>query len=198
MLKLLTATSLLFLIGSFFAIAAVEPPPTPKPPREQLPPIRSREACPGEVEPLVKGLLRDLPSYINRISHQRRGSQSKHYAIAASQPNFKPLPMVVSSQPIDPKHSGLHQVFFTMLERQYQTQDKVDYQNHHWLFLAYSQKTGWQLAMLYSRIEPYPEGGQTVASPMRETSQEATGLAIRHWLRDCKARSVDLTSSGAD
>jgi hypothetical protein len=143
------------------------------------------------VEPLVAGLLRDLPSYINRISHQREGSQSRHYAIAASQPNFKPLPVVVSSKTIDPQQNGLHQVFFTMLERQYQTQDKVDYQNHHWLFLTYSKQTGWQLAMLYSRLEPYPDR-QTLTSPMRETSQEATGRAIRQWLRDCQARSVGL------
>jgi hypothetical protein len=192
MTKFLAAIALTSMIYSALpGIAADSLPPPAKLPREILPPIRPKAACPVEVEPLATALLKDLPSYVNRVSHQREGSQSRHYAIAASQPNFQPLPIVVSSKTIDPKHNGLHQIFFTMLERQYQTPDKVDYQNHHWLFLAYSPQTGWQLAMLYSRLEPYPDR-QAVPSAMRETSQEATGKAIRQWLRDCQARSVSL------
>ena len=152
-------------------------------------PIRPRSICPSELEPLTKALLRDLPSYINRISHQRGGSQTYRYAIASSPANMTPLPVVTSTP--DPEQGGLYQVFFTLLERQYDTQQKKDYQSYHWLFLAHTEKDGWQLAMIYSRQSSYPDTAD-VSTPLRETTQEATGLAIRYWLRDCRAGAVSI------
>jgi hypothetical protein len=154
------------------------------------PPIRPLTTCPADVEQLTRALLRDLPEYINRISHQQGGSQSQRYAIAASKANLNPLPITYSGSPKSPD-SQLHQVFFTVLERQYETQRRADAQRHHWMILAYSPRTGWQLATLYSRSTPYPADNQT-PSAMQETSQEVVGRAIRRWLRDCRAGVIKM------
>jgi hypothetical protein len=152
-------------------------------------PIRPSAVCPREIEPLTVALLRDLPSYINRLSHQR-SNQFPTYAIAASQPNLSPLP-VVSSTAIDPKQGGLHQVFFTVLERKYDSKKAAEYQHYQWLFLAQTKTSGWQVATLYSRLAPYPASEQ-YASPLRETTQELTAQAIRRWLRDCEAGAIQI------
>jgi hypothetical protein len=149
--------------------------------------------CPTELEPLTTALLKDLPQYINRLSHQRGGSQSGKYAIAASPSNLQPLPVYTSTP--DPQQGGLYQTFFTVLERQYLTQQKVDYQNYYWLFLAHTPEQGWQLAILYTREGAYPAGNQPPTS-LREATREVPGLAIRQWLRDCQAGSVSLPQSG--
>ncbi len=184
----------MFATGFLWAVSAdavnqVQAKSAPNSAAHQVAPIRPRSTCPTELEPLIKALLRDLPSYINRISHQRGGSQAYHYAIASSPANLEPLPVVTSTP--DPEQGGLHQIFFTLLERQYDTQQKTDYQSYHWLFLAHTENHGWQLAMIYSRLGVYPNSNQ-VPTPLRETTQEAIGLAIRQWLRDCRAGSVSI------
>ncbi|PZV13638.1 MAG: hypothetical protein DCF22_10420 [Leptolyngbya sp.] len=163
----------------------IAPPPT------QPSPIRPPTTCPTELEPLTKALLRDLPSYINRLSHQR-SNQFPTYAIAATQPNILPLP-VVSNSAIDPNQGGLHQVFFTVLEREYNSKKSTTYQHYHWLFLAHTQTSGWQVATLYSRRGFYPTNEQ-YASPLRETTQELTAQVIRRWLRDCQAGAVQISN----
>jgi hypothetical protein len=136
----------------------------------------------------MSAMLRDLPDYINRISHQQGGSQSQRYAIVASQADLASLPIVYSG-PANSPDSQLHQSFFTVLERQYETQRRQDIQHYHWLILAYSPSTGWQLATLYSRYGAYPSHNQ-FPSALQETSQEVTGRAIRRWLRDCQAGAI--------
>jgi len=170
-------------------------PPSAKTAQKVTSPIRPRVTCPTELEPLTLALLKDLPQYINRLSHQRRGSQSGKYAIMTSQPNLEPLPVVTSTP--DPKQGGLYQTFFTLLERQYLTQRKVEYQSYYWVFLAQTETRGWQLAMLYTREGAYPSNDQP-ATPLRDATQEIPGLAIRQWLRDCQAGSVQLPSSSKE
>lgn len=149
--------------------------------------IRPKTLCPTEVQPLTTALLRDLPSYLNRQSHQRAGSQAGRYALLANQPDFRPLP-IRTSYP-DPHAGGLHQIFFTLLERQYDTRQATEYQTYHWLFLAHTPQQGWNLAILYSREGPYPSADQP-ASALQDATRLATGRAIRQWLRDCQAGAV--------
>lgn len=183
-------TIALILSGAIASpITASERSPIAQPPTQKAPPIRPPATCPTELEPLTKALLRDLPSYINRLSHQR-SNQFPTYAIAATQPNILPLP-VVSSSAIDLNQSGLHQVFFTVLEREYDRKKTTAYQYYHWLFLAHTERSGWQVATLYSRKGSYPANDQS-ASPLRETTQELTAQVIRRWLRDCQAGSVQI------
>ena len=171
-------------------VTARELPPIAQPPTP-TPPIRPLATCPTQLEPLTKALLRDLPSYINRLSHQR-SNQFPTYAIAAPQPNILPLP-VVNTSAINPNQSGLHQVFFTVLEREYDSKKSTAYQHFHWLFLAHTKTSGWQIATLYSRRGSYPANDQ-YASPLRETTHELTAQVIRRWLRDCQAGSVQISN----
>lgn len=166
---------------------AANPPAKKQPIPQPVPPIRTPNTCPTAIEPLTQALLKDLPQYINRLRHQRRGSQSWNYAIVASQPNLQPLP-VVTNYP-NPEQGGLYQVFFTVLERQYDTRKKIDYQNYYWLFLANTAETGWTLAILYRRSSSYPSNN-SAPSPLQDATSEVPGLAIRQWLRDCEAGSV--------
>ncbi|MBM0743610.1 hypothetical protein JOY44_18655 [Phormidium sp. CLA17] len=152
--------------------------------------IRPATTCPTELEPLTKALLRDLPSYINRLSHQR-SNQFPTYAIAATQPNIEPLP-VVTSTTTDANQGGLQQAFFTVLEREYDSKKPTSYQHYHWLFLARTPTSGWQVAILYSRRGLYPTDNR-YAGPLRETTQELTAQAIRRWLRDCQAGAIPIT-----
>jgi hypothetical protein len=160
--------------------------PTEKTPKSSLP-LRPKVTCPDDVERLTTAMLRDLPEYMNRLSHQRGGSQARKYAIVATKPNLTPLPVITSAP--DPDRGGLHQVFFTVLERQYDTRRKTDFQNYYWLFLAQTPNYGWQLAILYTRSGSFPASDRD-PSPLREATREVPGLAIRQWLRDCKAGSV--------
>ncbi|MBW4472678.1 MAG: hypothetical protein KME45_20230 [Stenomitos rutilans HA7619-LM2] len=145
--------------------------------------------CPTALEPLTTALLRDLPGYINR-SNVRLGAQQgtvPTYAILASQPDFMPLPTGSSEYP-DPNDANLHQVFFTVLERQYLGKRVVEFQQYHWLFLAQTAN-GWRLALLFSRIGSYPSDRKPVTPP-RDSSQGSTAEAIRTWLSSCESEAV--------
>ncbi len=163
-------------------------PQAPSPKTAKItPPLRPYTPCPTELEPLMEAMLRDLPSYLNRINHQKGNKSIPRYAIAASPANLNPLP-IASSSNLPPTQGGLYQAFFTVLERQYENQNKQEFQNYHWLFLA-QNATGWQLATLYSRLGAYPANSR-YPSALQDTTQQTTGQAIRLWLRDCQAGTI--------
>jgi hypothetical protein len=169
--------------------APSEPAPKASPratPRATPRPI-PRLVCPTELEPLTQALLRDLPSYINRLSRRDR-VRTGEYAIVASQPELEPLPTGASEYPPDP---SLKQVFFTVLDRQYSQRQVTQFQQFHWLFLA-KTPSGWQLALLYSRVGSSLTAERPRSSPPRESSQGVTGQAIRTWLRDCQSGAIGL------
>jgi hypothetical protein len=145
-------------------------------------------ACPVTLAPLAEILLRDLPAYQNRVARRTLQSATETYAIAASPADLTPLPVHSSEVPTTPDRN-LHQVFFTTLERQYTHNQLQQWQQHHWLFLAQTER-GWQLALLYSQITSYPVDPSHPLLPARESSQSLTAEAIRIWLRDCNAGAV--------
>lgn len=139
------------------------------------------------VETLTAQLLRDLPSYTNRISQsvRRRTSNVDSYVLTAGRPEFAPLtlgPGIYS--PVDSPQLP-QQVFLTTLERQYTDGKAVELQQYHWLFLTQSS-SGWRLAMMFSRIGTYPSGRPP--TPPRDSSDGIIAQAIRTWLRDCQTR----------
>lgn len=173
------------------AAAVVGQGPSRRSPPSQERPIRPRSVCPTELQPLAAALLRDLPSYINRLNLRllpKRGQAS--YAIAASQPELEPLP-VNSSEFNNPNDASLRQVFFTVLERQYTGKQVTEFQEFHWLFLAQTQD-GWRIALMFSRIGTSAAGNNSLLTPPRESSQSLTAQAINLWLRDCRAGAVKL------
>lgn len=149
---------------------------------------RRSPTCPADFEPLVGLLLRDLPSYANRLSQRLLATvptiRNSSYVLITGQPDFTPLtlgPGQFEPTALD-SETNLRQVFFTSLERQYILGKKVDLQQYHWLFLAQTS-AGWRLSLLFSRTGNYP-GGQP-PTPPRDNSNGVMAEAIRLWLRDC-------------
>jgi hypothetical protein len=188
---------ILILCGFNFqleAIAVTKPPSFPVEPQPSvLPPLPGRAACPNDFQPLVALLLRDLPGYMNRV-HQRlvrrdRSTTSAPYVLLTSPPEFDPLALGpgVYQSTAPPEEEGVHQVFFTTLERQYTAGKIVQLQGYHWVFLTQTV-SGWRLAMMFSHFGPYP--ATRPPSPPENSAQGVTGQAIRTWLRDCRAGRI--------
>lgn len=146
------------------------------------------------LETLTTQLLQDLPSYTNRASQRarrlRRSSDVYSYMLVAGKPEFTPLPLNLEEYSADtPKSSasGVEQVFFTTLERQYIGKKAVELQEFHWLLLT-KTKTGWQIVMMFSQIGSY--SGEQPVSPPRDSSNGTVAQGVNTWLRDCQAGSV--------
>ncbi|MBD2121775.1 hypothetical protein [Trichocoleus sp. FACHB-262] len=188
---------ILILCGLNFQLGAIATDKPPSFPVEQRPssPITlpGRAACPSEFQPVVALLLRDLPGYMNRV-HQRlfrrdRSTTSAPYVLLTSPPDFEPLALGpgVYQSASSPKAEGVHQVFFTTLERQYTAGKIIQLQGYHWVFLTQTV-SGWRLAMMFSHFGPYP--ATRPPSPPENSTQGVTGQAIRAWLRDCRAGRI--------
>ncbi|WP_256090951.1 hypothetical protein [Nostoc sp. KVJ20] len=146
------------------------------------------------LETLTTQLLEDLPSYTNRASQRaRRLSRSSDvysYMLVAGRPEFTPLPLNLEEYSADaPKSSasGIEQVFFTSLERQYIGKKLVELQQFHWLLLT-KTASGWQLVMMFSQIGS--DSAQQPLSPPRDSSKGTVAQGVKAWLRDCQAGSV--------
>jgi hypothetical protein len=133
--------------------------------------------CPTDFQPLITNLLKDLPSYTNRIALRSRPldqTRTLPKIISAGRPEFEPLPEDNTTE--DPT---LKQVFFTTLETQTIGKTTLTYQHFHRLLLT-DTRYGWRIVNLYSRFS----SGDT-PQPPRETSQGDLGQGINLWLRDC-------------
>ena len=156
--------------------------------------LRLDNRCPQDLQPLVSILLRDLPSYANRVASRNLDltadrPSSLATVLIASQPDFEPIDLAepaFGSGLDDP--SEIRQVFFTTLERQYINDQAVSLQNHHWLFLVWGED-GWRPMRLYSSLGSYPAGVRP-PTPPQESSDGIVGQAVRLWLRDCRAGTV--------
>jgi hypothetical protein len=153
-------------------------------------PIRPPTQCPGQLESLIPLMLRDLPSYANRVNQRvysnYRTPETPGYVILAGRPEFTPLSLgpgeyrpTTQDQP--------PQVFFTTLERQYLKGKSVSLQHYHWLFLTQTRK-GWQLIMMFSALGDNPP--DQPPTPPQDSSQGVIAQAVRLWLRDCTAGSI--------
>ncbi|MGK7890497.1 MAG: hypothetical protein AB4042_14270 [Leptolyngbyaceae cyanobacterium] len=163
--------------------------------------IRPAITCPSDINGLLPMLLRDLPSYANRISSRSqvrtRSFNPRGLVITAAQPDVANLePDAYGMYPTDEAiaQNGLTPLFFTTLERHYQNDTIVRIQHYHWAFLARTQNhetqvEEWGLAMMFSRIGDYP-AGQPV-SPPRESRQGTIGQGLQLWLRDCNVGSIE-------
>lgn len=159
-------------------------------------PIRPETTCPEGLETLTALLLRDLPSYANRVSQRSLGSiespNMPGYVLLAGRLEFQPLslgPGVYRSLEVDPTpgEESPDQVFFTTLNRQYLDDQLIQLQHYHWVFLVKAE-SGWRLAMMFSRL-----GGDLTnepPTPPRDSSQGVIAQAIRLWLRDCREGEI--------
>lgn len=146
-----------------------------------------------EVETLTTQLLKDLPSYANRVSQRTRRRDRKvdlySYVLLVGRPEFAPLTLGPGEYNPTTRVEPPQQVFITTLERQYIDGKPVELQQYHWLFLTQTS-SGWRLAMMFSSIGTYP-ARQPPTRP-RDSSNGVIAQAIRTWLRDCQAEAVQI------
>lgn len=156
------------------------------------------ETCPADVETLTSQLIRDLPSYANRVIQRarrlNRTVDSFSYVLVAGKPEFVPLSLgpgqyssAASVADVEPPK----QVFITTLERQYLRGKAIESQHYHWLFLTQTPG-GWRLALMFSRIGSSSPGRSP--TPPRESSKGVIGQAVTIWLRDCRAGAIRPSS----
>lgn len=169
---------------------------SPHPTARALPSTPQLKNCQNQdLEILTNQLLKDLPSYANRVSQRLRRPKRTFdiyiYVLLAGRPEFAPLTLgpgeYLPSQPTSLE--TMRQVFITTLERQYTDGKLVELQEYHWLFLTKTD-SGWRLAMMFSRTGTYP-GGRPPTRP-RDSSNGVIAQGIRTWLRDCQAGSVRI------
>lgn len=154
-----------------------------------------RSFCSNQnLETLTAELLRDLPSYANRVTQRarrlRRTADIYSYVLVAGRPEFQPLPLNPSGytrNSLKTSSEGVEQVFFTTLERQYIKRQAIQLQQFHWLFLTKAE-SGWRFVMMFSQTGTYPKNQPP--TPPRDSSNGVLGQAISHWLRDCHADSI--------
>ncbi|GAB4540589.1 MAG: hypothetical protein Tsb0014_31930 [Pleurocapsa sp.] len=148
--------------------------------------ISQTNNCSTEVQKLTPLLLKDLPSYANRVIQRtqkiHRRENIRNYIISAGKAEFEPLKLPHLEYDRD-QESSTEQVFFTVLERQYINQKITKIQTYHWLFLTPSDR-GWRMVMMFSRYDL--EGNNNPPTPPQETTDGAIGQAIQIWLKDCR------------
>lgn len=158
---------------------------------EPLPIVASTpNTCPAQLDSLTNLLVRDLPSYGNRIIQRRRSRTDKVYSsiVTASAPELQPIAIVSREYPPRFPQAAPSQVFITTLENQYTDTKSAQLQQFHWLFLAKTQQ-GWRLVNIYSRTGGYPVANKLI-SPPTESSRTIVGEAVRIWLNDCYVGKV--------
>jgi hypothetical protein len=145
------------------------------------------QPCSAELPMLLDQMLRNLPSYINRV--RTRAGIRKSYVVLAARPEFEPLPLAGVPSPSTTEKT--QQVFFTMLVRRYD-HDRISYlQEYHWVFLTPSAQ-GWQLVMMYSTLGPYPARSEQPPLPPRNSSNGSVAQAIQDWLSACNDSALKL------
>ncbi len=152
------------------------------------------KTCPADVETLTALLIRDLPSYANRVIQRSRNLHRTvdnfSYVLVAGNPEFEPLtlgPGQYTSAASTADLAPPQQVFLTTLERAYRGGRALESQHYHWLFLTQTPD-GWRLVMMFSRIGSSSQGRPP--TPPRESSNGVIGQAVSTWLRDCRAGTI--------
>jgi hypothetical protein len=159
-------------------------------------PLRPKTQCPTQLESLMPLMLRDLPSYANRVSQRAytnyRTTERPGYVLLAGHPEYQPLTLGAGEYQ-SATESAVPQVFFTTLERQYFSGKAVQLQQYHWLFLTQTQ-SGWRFVLMLSTISDQQaqiDNQQAQPStPPRDSSQGVIAQAIRLWLRDCETGNI--------
>ena len=185
--------ALLLSHGAAWAQPASEPTPA-----EVGDGLRHTGQCPADLEALMPLLLRDLPSYANRVIQRARvrdrSADISGYILLSSPPDIDAPPFDPDNppplNPIEPE-STVQQVFFTTLERQYGLSGFAQIQAHHQLFLTLTETVGWQIVFMQTILDEYPSGA--LLSEPRDNTYGVVAQGIELWLRDCQAGAIDLS-----
>lgn len=149
-----------------------------------------RHQCPTTLATLTPLLLRDLPAYANRVVQRQRSIKDNSYSsyVVAGRPESNAITIDNPEyQPSRPQAAPF-QLFVSTLERQYQNRQTTNYQRFHWIFLTYSPRSSWHLALIYSRLGKNAQDPTLL--PAIDSNNTPVGIAVRTWLRDCRAGKI--------
>lgn len=143
-------------------------------------------SCPTDFDSITSLLLKDLPDYANRviqaIQNRNQTAGTETYILTAGKAEYEPLNL--PHLEYDPIFSqSPQQLFFTVLEREYSHNQKLERQTYHWLFLT-SGDDGWYMVTMYSRFGSVVK--DSLPTPPQESSDGIIGQAVNNWLRDCR------------
>lgn len=159
--------------------------------------VNNSQKCSSNLEDLANSLVKDIPDYANRIIQRNRIHSHPLeffpiYVITSSKPDLQTLPLNQTQYKSLIKstlNNDVKQIFFTTLERQYSTNNRIiETQNFHWLILTQTPKD-WQVVMVLSKLG-YPRDSANqnfISSPPLDTTQGIIGQAVILWLRDCQS-----------
>ncbi|MEO1590484.1 MAG: hypothetical protein AAFU71_04230 [Cyanobacteria bacterium J06632_22] len=169
-------------------------------PRVLRGPLRDSIACPTNLADLTPLLIRDLPTYANRVLQRSLGevpavtadpSLSQYrpsYVLLAGQSEAAPLDITDRIYTTDSAvGDSLEQLFFTTLERTYNQTAFTEIVHYHWLFLA-PVEDGWRLVSMFSAIDARDSARPIL--PPQESSNGSVGRGVTLWLRDCRAGAI--------
>ncbi len=152
------------------------------------------QKCPDNLENLGDLLVKDLADYGNRIIQRNRIFSHDLeffpiYIITVGKTDLQPLPLKQTQykSPIKlQEEDPVKQIFFTTLERQYSSNNRIiETQNFHWLLLTKTPQ-GWRMIMLLTKLG-YPNDSQNfISSPPRDSSDGIIAQSVKLWLRDCQ------------
>ena len=176
------------------------PPDTDAMPPVLRGPLRETIACPTDLTDLTPLLIRDVPTYANRVLQRSLGDvpdtgdgpplaqYRPSYVLLAGQTEVAPLDMTdrIYTTDLD-AGEHLEQLFFTTLERTYNRAELIEITHYHWLFLAPDEK-GWRLALMFSAIDSQDDGRPIL--PPQESSNGSVGRGVELWLRNCRAGAI--------
>lgn len=144
------------------------------------------KSCPSNLPSLVDRMLKDLPSYANRIIQRQKNvlktQKPSFNIIAAGKPEFDSLKLK-SSEYTPNFAENFQQVFFTTLERRYSFDRYIEAQNYHKLILTPTDE-GWKMVLMFSQLGA--TGKNRSSSPPQDTTNSYMGQAVSLWLRDCQ------------
>jgi len=150
---------------------------------------QNQSQCPTEIPELADLLVQEISDYTNRVIQTFRIFPVNEdflpvYVITAGKPELEPI-IIQQTQYRQTKDNHIEQIFFTTLERQYPSSNRViQTQNSHWLLLTPTPQ-GWQMVMLLTRFGT--ANHNSVSSPPQDTTNGAIGQAVKLWLRDCQS-----------
>ncbi|BAQ60572.1 hypothetical protein GM3708_978 [Geminocystis sp. NIES-3708] len=155
----------------------------------------NHKKCGDNLEDLANLLVNDIPDYANRVIQRNRIYSHPLeffplFIITAGKPDLDPLLLNQSQYKSLLKsnnYSNTYQIFFTTLEKQYSTNNRIiETQNFHWLILTKTPQD-WKLVMALTKFG-YPDNSPDqnfISSPPIDTTEGTIGQAIKLWLRDC-------------
>lgn len=162
-------------------------------PAPVLPSRAVSATCPLDLATLAERLAQDLPAYANRVSQRSRlvPDIQPSTMLIASRPELEPLPLggVHGGSTLSPPPASnpIQQIFLTTLSRRSTLGKAITLQQFHWLLLSRNDQ-GWWLVMSFSRTGGHPLTQSP--TPLQDSSQGVVAVAVRLWLRDCRAGAL--------